>query len=237
MKKKDILVSIIIPVYNEQNLIKKLLKKVNAVKNIKKEIIIINDGSSDNTREILKSECQNLFDKLIDCKKNKGKGYACRLGIKKAKGQIIIIQDGDLEYNPKNYTRLIKPILHNKSKVVYGSRVLKGAKRTRPKTLSFAIRIFANHFLTFLSNILNNQNLTDAHTCYKVFLSKDIKKIDLQEDGFNFCPEITTKISKLNLNIVEVPIDYYGRTVDEGKKIQFLDGFRAIYCLFRYKFL
>ncbi len=237
MKKKNILVSIIIPVYNEQNLIKKLLKKVNAVKNIKKEIIIINDGSSDNTCKILKDECKNLFDKLIDCKENKGKGHACRLGIKKAKGQIIIIQDGDLEYNPKNYERLIKPILQNKTKVVYGSRVLKGAKRTRPKTFSFAIRIFANHFLTFLSNILNNQNLTDAHTCYKVFLSKDIKKIHLKENGFNFCPEITTKISKLNLNIVEVPIDYFGRTVDEGKKIQFVDGFRAIYCLFKYKFL
>jgi dolichol-phosphate mannosyltransferase len=234
---KKILVSVVIPVYNEQNLIKKLLRKVNSVKNIKKEIIIVNDGSTDKTSEIIKKECKNLFNLLINCKINKGKGHACRLGIKKAKGEIIIIQDGDLEYNPKNYPRLIKPILQNQSKVVYGSRVLKGAKRTRPKTISFVIRIFANHFLTFLSNIINNQNLTDAHTCYKVFSHKILKKIILKEDGFNFCPEITTKISKLNLKIIEVPIDYFGRTVDEGKKIQFFDGFRAIYCLLKYRFL
>lgn len=236
MKNKN-LVSIIIPVYNEEKLIKKLLKKVNSVKNIKKEIIVVNDGSSDNTYQVLKKECKNLFSKVIHNRTNRGKGYACRLGIKAAKGQIILIQDGDLEYNPQNYSRLIKPILQKNYKVVYGSRVLKGAKRTRPKTFSFLIRIFANHFLTFLSNILNSQKLTDAHTCYKVFSREIIKKINLEEDGFNFCPEVTTKISKLNLKIMEVPIDYYGRTIDEGKKIEFFDGFRAIYCLIKYRFL
>ena len=234
--KNKYLVSVVIPVYNEEKSIKKLLKKVNLVKKIRKEIIVVNDGSSDNTYDILKSKCNNLFDKLISYKKNKGKGYACREGIKIAKGDIVIIQDADLEYNPNNFSRLIKPIINKKYQVVYGSRVLKGGKRVRPKTLGFAFRIFANHFLTFLSNLINNQNLTDAHTCYKVLANDVIKKIKLRENGFNFCPELTTKISKLNIKIKEVPIDYFGRTVEEGKKIQFTDGFRAIYCLFKYKF-
>lgn len=230
------LVSVVIPVYNEQETIKKLLKKVNSVKNIKMEIIIINDGSSDKSYHLIKNKCKNLFDKLVSYKNNMGKGYACRQGIKKAKGDIIIIQDADLEYNPRNFSRLIKPIINNECKVVYGSRVIKGGKRIRPKTIGFAVRIFANHFLTFLSNLLNNQNLTDAHTCYKVFSSKILKKIKLKENGFNFCPEVTTKISKLDIEIKEVPIDYYGRTIEEGKKIEFIDGFRAIFCLFKYNF-
>ena len=234
--KNKYLISVVIPVYNEEKSVKKLLKKVSSVKNIKKEIIVVNDGSSDNSYKVIKNECKNLFNKLVSYKKNKGKGFACRLGIKRAKGNIIIIQDADLEYNPQNFLRLIKPIVKNKYDVVYGSRVLKGGKRIRPKTVGFAIRIFANHFLTFLSNLINNQNLTDAHTCYKVFRSKIIKKINLEENGFNFCPEVTTKISKLKVEIKEVPIDYYGRTIEEGKKIEFIDGFRAIFCLFKYKF-
>ena len=234
--KNKYLISVVIPVYNEEKSVKKLLKKVSSVKNIKKEVIVVNDGSSDNSYKVIKNECKNLFNKLVSYKKNKGKGFACRLGIKRAKGNIIIIQDADLEYNPQNFLRLIKPIVKNKYDVVYGSRVLKGGKRIRPKTVGFAIRIFANHFLTFLSNLINNQHLTDAHTCYKVFRSKIIKKINLEENGFNFCPEVTTKISKLKLEIKEVPIDYYGRTIEEGKKIEFIDGFRAIFCLFKYKF-
>ena len=235
--KNKYLVSVVIPVYNEANSIKKLLKKVNSVRNIKKEIIVVNDGSSDQSYQLIKSECKNLFDKLVSYKNNMGKGFACRQGIKKAKGDIIIIQDADLEYNPNNFSRLIKPIIDNKFKVVYGSRVLKGGKRIRPKTIGFAVRIFANHFLTFLSNLINNQNLTDAHTCYKVFSSEILKKIKLKENGFNFCPEVTTKISNLKVGIKEVPIDYYGRTIEEGKKIQFIDGFRAISCSFKYKFI
>ena len=235
--KNKYLVSVVIPVYNEEKSIKKLLKKVNSLKNIKKEIIVVNDGSTDQSYKLMKSECKNLFDKLVSYKNNMGKGFACRQGIKKARGDIIIIQDADLEYNPNNFSRLIKPIINKKYKVVYGSRVIKGGKRIRPKTIGFAVRIFANHFLTFLSNLINNQNLTDAHTCYKVFSSKILKKIKLKENGFNFCPEVTTKISKLNIEIKEVPIDYYGRTIEEGKKIQFIDGFRAIFCLFKYKFI
>ena len=229
------LVSIIIPIYNEEKIIKKLLKKVNSINKIKKEIIVINDGSTDNTLKILKKDCKKMYTKIISYKKNIGKGYACRQGISKSKGDIIIIQDGDLEYNPKDYYKLLQPILQNKTNIVYGSRVLNGGKRVRPKTLSFKVRIFANHFLTFLSNILNNQNLTDAHTCYKVFKRKIIKKIKLRENGFNFCPEITTKFSKIDEKILEVPIDYFGRTVEEGKKIRFFDGIRAIYCLIKYK--
>ena len=229
------LVSIIIPIYNEEKIIKKLLKKVNSINKIKKEIIVINDGSTDNTLKILKKDCKKMYTKIISYKKNIGKGYACRQGISKSKGDIIIIQDGDLEYNPKDYYKLLQPILQNKTNIVYGSRVLNGGKRVRPKTLSFKVRIFANHFLTFLSNILNNQNLTDAHTCYKVFKKKIIKKIKLRENGFNFCPELTTKFSKIDEKILEVPIDYFGRTVEEGKKIRFFDGIRAIYCLIKYK--
>ncbi len=229
------LVSIIIPIYNEERVIKKLLKRVNSVKKIKKEIILINDGSTDQTLKILQKDCKKMYAKLISYKNNRGKGFACKKGILKAKGEVIIIQDGDLEYNPNDYYKLLKPIYMNKTNIVYGSRVLKGGIRKRPNTFSFKIRIFANHFLTFLSNKINNQNLTDAHTCYKVFKKKIINKIKLQEDGFNFCPELTTKFSKINEKILEVPIDYFGRTVDEGKKIRFIDGIRAIYCLIKYK--
>ncbi len=229
------IISIIIPVYNEEKLIKNLLLRVNSIKKIKKEIIVINDGSTDETLKVLKKDCKNLFTKLLSYKKNRGKGFACRKGINISSGEILIIQDGDLEYDPKNYYRLIKPIIKKKTNIVYGSRVIRGGKRIRPNTFDFKIRIFANHFLTFLSNILNNQNLTDAHTCYKVFRKKIINKINLKEDGFNFCPELTTKFSKLDEKIIEVPIDYYGRTVKEGKKIQFFDGIRAIYCLIKYK--
>tara|TARA_B100000989_G_scaffold298655_1_gene288961 strand:- start:5361 stop:6068 length:708 start_codon:yes stop_codon:yes gene_type:complete len=232
------LISIIIPVYNEEKFILKLLFKVKAVKNIKKEVIVVNDGSTDKTFEILKkNKLKKLYTKLITYKKNRGKGFACRKGIQNASGKIIIIQDGDLEYNPKNYSKLLKPILLKKTNIVYGSRVLHGGKRVRPNTFGFKIRIFANHFLTYLSNLINNQKLTDAHTCYKVFKKDTVKRIKLRENGFNFCPEITTKFSKLNEKIVEVPIDYFGRTVEEGKKIQFFDGFRAIYCLIKYKFI
>jgi glycosyltransferase involved in cell wall biosynthesis len=163
------LLSIIIPVYNEQNTIKVILKKIEKINFIKKEIIIINDGSNDNTYQTIKEECSNLYNECINLDRNYGKGYACRLGLKKANGDIILIQDADLEYDPNDYKKLIEPILRGLSKVVYGSRVLHGATRKRPFSFDVIIRMFANYFLTYLSNLLNKQKLTDAHTCYKVF--------------------------------------------------------------------
>ena len=194
-------VSIIIPVFNEANTILKILKKLKKIKKINKEIIIINDGSTDDTKKIIEKKCKGLFNKLISYKNNRGKGYACRKGLKSVTGKIVIIQDADLEYDPKDYLKLLNPILKKKTNVVYGSRVLKGGVRIRPRSFDVIIRLSANHFLTFLSNILNNHNLTDAHTCYKVFKSNLIKKINLYEDGFNFCPEITAQFSKINERI------------------------------------
>ena len=230
-------VSIIIPVFNEANTILKILKKIKKIKKINKEIIIINDGSTDDTKKIIEKKCKGLFNKLISYKNNRGKGYACRKGLKSVTGKIVIIQDADLEYDPKDYLKLLNPILKKKTNVVYGSRVLKGGVRIRPRSFDVVVRLSANHFLTFLSNILNNHNLTDAHTCYKVFKSNLIKKINLYEDGFNFCPEITAQFSKINERIHEVPINYYGRTHDQGKKIYFSDGIKAIYALFKYNIL
>ena len=230
------LVSIIIPVFNEENFIQEILKKIYEVKNIKKEIIIVNDCSTDNTVKILETKCLGLYDKIIHNKKNMGKGFSVREGIKSATGEIILIQDADLEYNPDNYPRLIDPIIKKDSQVVYGSRVLEGGMRIRPKIYDSKVRLFANNFLTILSNFLNKQNLTDCHTCYKVFLSDVIKKIHLEENGFAFCPEVTAKISKLGIKIKEVPIDYYGRTHEEGKKIVFLDGIKAIFAIIKYNF-
>ena len=228
------LISIIIPVYNEEKYIFELLKRVNSVKNIDKEIIVINDFSSDNTLSILNTDCKSLYTKLLTNKKNMGKGFSCREGIKQATGDIVIIQDADLEYNPENYINLIEPIKNSKAKVVYGSRVMPGGSRTRPKTIDFKIRYLANLFLTFLSNILNRQKLTDCHTCYKVFKSEVIKKVTLHENGFCFCPEVTAKISRHGIKIHEVPIDYFGRTHSEGKKIVYFDGLRAIYSILKY---
>jgi len=228
------LVSIVIPVFNESGTIYEILEKINSIKNLKKEIIIVNDGSTDTTKKIIQKKCSNLYSKFISYEKNKGKGYACRKGLAHVNGEIVIIQDADLEYDPNDYLKLIEPIIRKKSKVVYGSRVLKGGHRTRPKSADVFIRLAANHFLTFLSNLLNKQNLTDAHTCYKVFDSSLINKIKLKEDGFNFCPEITANFSKIRENIYEVPINYYGRTHEQGKKISFLDGFRAIYAIIKY---
>ncbi len=228
------LISIIIPVFNEESFIKEILIRINNINKIKKEIIVVNDCSNDNTVKILESECKNLYTKIINNKKNMGKGYSVKQGIIHASGEIIIIQDADLEYNPDNYLTLLNPIINNEAQVVYGSRVLKGGTRTRPKTIDTKIRMFANNFLTFFSNLLNNQKLTDCHTCYKVFLSSLIKRIPLEENGFAFCPEVTAKISKLGIKIKEVPIDYFGRTHKEGKKIVFMDGIKAVYAIIKY---
>ncbi len=229
------MLSIIIPVYNEVKTIDKVISKIIKLSNIKKQIIIVDDGSSDGTTQKLK-KLKKIYkiDTLILCKKNKGKGHAIKLGKKKIKYKFTIIQDADLEYDPKDYIKIIKVLKKKQYKVVYGSRVL-NTKRYSNNNFTSNLRVFANHGLTILSNIINNQNLTDAHTCYKAFDSNVFKKIKLKENGFSFCPEVTTKISNLKLDIFEVKISYKGRDYKSGKKISFLDGFDALRTLIKYK--
>jgi len=228
-------ISIIIPVYNEEKTIEKIFNKILSLKLKNKQIIIVDDYSIDKTRKILNKKIFLEAEKIIFHKKNLGKGAAIRTAQKYVTGDIVIIQDADLEYNPKDYNKLIQPINKKKTNVVYGSRVL-GRSRYNSKGFISLSRIFFNHALTVVSNIINHQNLTDAHTCYKVFSGKLFKKLTLIENDFAFCPEVTTKISKLREKIIEVPISYIGRSREEGKKIGIYDGFRALYVLIKYKF-
>ena len=229
---KDI--TIIIPVFNEIKTIKKLLNKIFNLK-IKKQIIVVDDGSSDGTLNILKKNKKKI-NKLILHKKNLGKGAAIISAKKHIQGKYVAIQDGDLEYNPNDLVKIYNYLKKNNLDIVYGSRVLKKSKFQNTKNFTHFIRIWGNIFLTFVSNIINSQNLTDAHTCYKVFKSSIFKKIKLKEKGFAFCPEVTTKISNKKYKIVELSISYNGRTYEEGKKISSLDGLEALYCLIKYRF-
>jgi dolichol-phosphate mannosyltransferase len=229
------LLSIIVPCFNEEKTIKKIIKKILQIKNIHKQIIIVNDGSTDSSLKLINT-FRSKVDTIINHKFNRGKGFCIRSAKKKIKGNIVLIQDSDLEYNPKDYKKLIDPIMKKKCDIVYGSRVLHKNRLENIENFSHWFRIFANFVLTFLNNIINNQSLTDAHTCYKVFKSKIFKKIILKENDFSFCPEITTKISNLGYKIFEVPISYNGRKYSEGKKIKLKDGFKAIYVLLKYKF-
>ena len=229
--------TIIIPVYNEINTIEKIVNKILKQEHFNKQIIIVDDYSKDGTVEKLKNlEIFKKIEKIIYHSKNKGKGGAIRSAQKYIDGDITIIQDADLEYDPSDYYSLVKPFENPKVKVVYGSRVLGKKRYLEGDGFISKSRIFFNHFLTILSNIINDQKLTDAHTCYKLFRSEIFKKIELQENDFAFCPEVTSKISKLKIPIIEVPISYEGRTTREGKKIGIKDGFRAIFVLFKYKF-
>lgn len=227
--------SIIIPVYNEEKTILKIINKILKLKHINKELIVVNDGSTDNSKKLL-NKFSNKKIRIINHTKNLGKGAAIKSAQKHIKGTHVIIQDADLEYEPNDYKNLLRPFKKKYISVVYGSRVLK-KKRYKLKSFSSFDRIFYNHILTILSNIINGQRLTDAHTCYKVFKSDIFRSIILEENGFAFCPEITTKISNLDINIHEVPISYRGRSYSEGKKITYFDGIEAIYALFKYKFI
>ena len=227
--------SVIIPVYNEKNTIGKLLNKIRQL-DIDIEIIVVNDASTDGTKEVLEQkEFKDKIDKLVHHDLNKGKGAAIQSAQPLITGDMVIIQDADLEYDPNDYYTLVEPIVSGSFKVVYGSRVL-GKNRYLLKNFSSLIRIFFNHLLSIISNILNNQNLTDAHTCYKVFDSDLFKNINLKEKNFNFCPEITTKIGLKKIKIKELPISYQGRSYKEGKKIKYIDGIKAIITLFKYRF-
>ena len=226
-------VTIIIPVFNEKNYIDKIIKKVKSNVYFNKQIIVVDDCSSDGTRKIIK-KIKNI-DKIIFHKRNLGKGAAIKSAIPYIKGSIVAIQDADLEYNPADLNKLIKIMISNNSRVIYGSRVL-NKKRYNNDMFISNFTTFGNHVLTIISNFLNNQKLTDAHTCYKVFKSDIFMKLNLQENDYAFCPEVTTKISLLNESIKEVPISYKGRTVAEGKKIQFYDAIRALITILKYKY-
>jgi glycosyltransferase involved in cell wall biosynthesis len=227
-------VSIVIPVYNEANTILTLLDRVMAVDLPDKEIIVVDDGSGDGTREKLKilSESANPSLKLVYHEKNKGKGAALRSGFAAAEGDIIIIQDADLEYNPSEYPKLLAPIIEGNADVVYGSRF----KGEGPHRVLFFWHYVGNKFLTLLSNMVTDLNLTDMETCYKVFKKEILSKFQLRENRFGFEPEFTAKVAKHDLIIYEVGISYAGRTYKEGKKIGWKDGFRAIWCLIKYGF-
>lgn len=233
------MLSIIVPVYNEKKYIKSILKKLIGLKKIKKQIIIVDDGSSDGTTDIIKSEFteSKFVNKIIFHKKNIGKGAAIKSAQKYVKGDYVAIQDADLEYNPRDLIKIYKFIKVNKFDVVYGSRVLNKNKFQNTKNFTHLVRIWGNIFLTKFSNLINNQNLTDAHTCYKVFKKKIFKKINLKEKGFAFCPEVTTKLSKLKYKINEVSISYNGRAYSDGKKITSFDGLIAVYSLIKYRLL
>ena len=230
---KIVKLSIVIPCYNEQNTLEECVKRVLEIRDnfLEIEIIIVDDGSTDSSREII----ENLSKKhkeiiTVQHDVNQGKGAALRTGFRNVKGEFVAVQDADLEYDPKELIQLLIPLIENKADIVFGSRFLSsGAHR-----VLYFWHSLGNRFLTFLSNMFTDLNLTDMETCYKVFKSEIIKKVDIKENRFGFEPEIVAKIAHMRLRIYEMGISYYARTYSEGKKIGWKDGIRAIYCIFRY---
>jgi len=222
--------TIIIPVYNELSTIEEIVTRVKASPVPDKEIILVDDYSTDGTRDFLKEKLESQVAKIIYQDKNSGKGFALKTGFAHATGDIVIIQDADLEYDPNEYPSLIEPIVTNKADVVYGSRFIGGG----PHRVVYFWHYVGNRFLTLMSNMFTNINLTDMETCYKVFRREIIQSIDIKENRFGFEPEITAKIARMRVRIYEMGISYYGRTYEEGKKIGWKDGVKAIWCIIKY---
>jgi glycosyltransferase involved in cell wall biosynthesis len=222
--------SVVIPCYNERKTIKTIVEAVRAVQPLDKEVIIVDDFSRDGTRDVLEKEIKPLVDKIIYHSRNLGKGAALRTGFAAATGEVVVVQDADLEYDPSEFATLMKPIQDGKADVVYGSRFMGGA----PHRVVYFWHYMGNKFLTLVSNMFTNLNLTDMETCYKMFRREVLTKIKIEEPRFGFEPEITAKVSKLGVRVFEVGIAYYGRTYAEGKKIGWRDGFRALWAILKY---
>jgi len=225
--------SIVIPCYNEVRTIRHIVDRVRAAPVAEREIIIVDDCSRDGTRDLLRTEIAPLVDKVLFHEVNQGKGAALRTGFRAATGDIVVVQDADLEYDPQDYPRLLQPILEGKADVVFGSRFQGG----QPHRVVYFWHMVGNKFLTLLSNMATNINLTDMETCYKMFRREVLQRIEIEENRFGFEPEITAKVARLGVVIFEVGISYYGRTYAEGKKIGWRDGFRALWAIAKYNLL
>lgn len=222
--------TIVIPCYNEAKTIRTLVERVRAAPVKDKEIIIVDDCSRDGTRDVLRTQIAPLVDKIIYHEVNQGKGAALRTGFAAATGEAVIIQDADLEYDPAEYPKLLKPVQDGKADVVFGSRFAGGDAHR----VVYFWHMVGNKFLTLCSNMLSNLNLTDMETCFKLFRREVLQRITIEEDRFGFEPEITAKVAKLRVPIYEVGIGYYGRTYEEGKKVGWRDGFRALWAILKY---
>lgn len=229
MDSNNFTLTVVIPCYNEKNSIKTIVNKVLESPIEHKEIIVVDDCSKDGTRDILEKEIKPLVSKVVYHEVNQGKGGALRTGFAHATGDVVIIQDADLEYDPNDYSKVVNPIVNGECDVCYGSRFLNQPAK------GYKANQLANKGLTKISNLFTHQKLTDMETCYKCFKREVIQSVDIKENRFGFEPEITAKISKKGIKIKEVPISYSPRTNEEGKKIGIKDGFRAIYCIWKYR--